>query len=108
MGGTAVDLGAITVRESPALEIIRLLAACGAVVSFHDPFVDSLRHEGLATPFVELTLETLATADCVLITTNHSSYDWTWIQQHTRLIVDTRHVLGSVAAKQIPLMEPAV
>ncbi len=94
------------VRESPALDIIQLLEARGALVSFNDPFVSSLRHEGLETPFAELTPEVLASTDCVVIATNHSNYDWTWIQRYVPLIVDTRYALGSVAAaKQVSLAE---
>ena len=82
------------VRESPALEIIRLLEARGAQVIFHDPFVSSLRGEGLETPFTQLTEEIVASVDCALITTNHSSYDWEWLQQYASLIVDTCYALG--------------
>ena len=84
-------------RESPALDIVKLLEQRGAVVTFHDPFVKSLSHECLATPYTELTAETLAECDCVLIVTNHASYDWAWIQSHAQLIVDTRHVLPTRA-----------
>jgi UDP-N-acetyl-D-glucosamine dehydrogenase len=80
------------VRESPALDIIKLLEARGAVVSFHDLCIESLAHEGLTTPRVELGAETLASHDCVMIVTNHASYDWGWIRQRASLIVDTRHV----------------
>lgn len=89
-------------RGSPALEIIRLLQKRGACVTFHDPFVSSLQPEGLDVPIVELTAETLSSADCVLIATNHSAYDWDWIQQHARLIVDTRYALGSRRAQEDP------
>jgi UDP-N-acetyl-D-glucosamine dehydrogenase len=89
-------------RESPALDIIRLLEARGARVSYHDPFVPSLQPEGLNTPAVELTGEAVRTADCLLIATNHSCYDWDWIQQHARLIVDTRYALGGQPGIQAP------
>jgi UDP-N-acetyl-D-glucosamine dehydrogenase len=96
------------VRESPALEIIRLLQARGAQVSYHDPFVPSLAHEGLEVPRVEPAAGTLAAQDCVLIATHHSDYDWAWVRRHARLIVDTRHVLGPAAEPApVPLMEPA-
>ena len=62
-------------------------------MSFHDPFVASLAREGLDTPAAALNAETLAAADCVLIVTDHRSYDWGWLQAHAPLIVDTRHVL---------------
>jgi UDP-N-acetyl-D-glucosamine dehydrogenase len=80
-------------RESPALEIIRLLEARGARVRFHDPFVRSLLHEGLDTPRVDISAEELAAADCVMIATQHSSYDWAWVGEQARLVVDTRHVM---------------
>src|SRR3990172_3507144 len=88
-------------RESPALDIIRLLEGLGALVSFHDPFVTSLRHTGLETPFADLTEEMLAAADCVVIATNHSSYDWSWVQHHAPRIVDTRHVQPSKLAMEV-------
>jgi UDP-N-acetyl-D-glucosamine dehydrogenase len=80
-------------RESPALEVIRLLLQRGADVSFHDPFVNSLAYEGLQIPFAELTAELLEACDCALIVTNHSGYDWVWISRHAKLIVDSRHVV---------------
>ena len=88
-------------RESPALDIIRLLEGLGALVSFHDPFVTSLRHMGLEAPFADLTEEMLAAADCVVIATNHSSYDWSWVQHHAPRIVDTRDVLRSKQAMEV-------
>jgi UDP-N-acetyl-D-glucosamine dehydrogenase len=96
-------------RESPALEIIRLLEARGALVSFHDPYVDTLHHEGLDTPPVHLTGEVLAAADCVIIATNHTSYDWTWVRQHARSIVDTRKAIPppEAAAETKTVLEPA-
>jgi UDP-N-acetyl-D-glucosamine dehydrogenase len=83
-------------RESPAIDVIELLQQRGAAVSFHDPFVKSLAHEGLMAPYVELSAEALAASDCVLIVTNHSSYDWAWVKRHARLIVDSRHVVTSL------------
>lgn len=82
-------------RESPALEIIRLLEERGAWVSFHDPFIHSLESEGLKTPCQDLTPENLAAADGVLIVTNHASYDWAFIQRHAQFaaLVDTRNAL---------------
>jgi len=79
-------------RESPALEIIRLLEARGATVSFHDPFVASLAHDGLATPFQPLCAEALAAADAVVVATNHQTYDWPWIKAQAQIVVDTRHM----------------
>jgi UDP-N-acetyl-D-glucosamine dehydrogenase len=89
-------------RESPALDIIKLLDQRGAITSFHDPFVKSLEHEALPTPYVELTAERLAASDCVLVVTNHGSYDWAWVQRHAPLIVDSRHVLATSRKPELP------
>jgi UDP-N-acetyl-D-glucosamine dehydrogenase len=95
------------VRESPALEIIRWLEAKGARVSFHDPLVTSLREEGLDTPFTELTTGALAAADCTVVATNHSCYNWDWIREYARRIVDTRYALGPAVEEPVTVQEPA-
>ncbi len=85
-------------RESPALEIIRLSAAKGADVSYHDPLVPSISIEGLEMNSVgtggEPTLErALTKADCTVIVTDHNSYDWRTVAAAGRLFVDTRNAL---------------
>ncbi len=83
-------------RESPALDVIRLLQERGASVVYHDPYVLDLRHEGLNMESVELTADTLHDADCVVIVTDHSSYNWEWIAQEASIIVDSRNALKGV------------
>ncbi len=81
------------VRESPALDIIELLHLKGAAVGYHDPHVPSFRHNGyVLTSIADLT-EGLASADCVVIATDHSIYDWADVANRARLVIDTRHVL---------------
>lgn len=87
------------VRESPALDVIHLLGERGADVVFHDPYVMDLEYEGLDTPRVELTAETLQEADCVVIVTNHKVYDWDFVAENAGLIVDTRNALSGLAAR---------
>ncbi len=87
------------VRESPALDVIQLLQEKGAQVSYHDPFVPSVRLEHNQTmQSSALTQEWLQQADCVVIVTDHSSFDWSWIVQNSRLIVDTRNATAKAAA----------
>jgi UDP-N-acetyl-D-glucosamine dehydrogenase len=81
-------------RESPALDIIRLLEQYGAAVTYHDPYVPALEEDGHAFASVPLTRETLAGSDCVLIVTDHSNLDYELIRKHAPLIVDTRHAMG--------------
>ncbi len=81
------------IRESPALEIIELLARRGAQVSYADPFTPQLTMDGLKLSAVEPSAETLAAADCVLILTSHSSFDYGMIAQQASLVVDTRNAM---------------
>ncbi|HXF96049.1 MAG TPA: nucleotide sugar dehydrogenase, partial [Gemmatimonadales bacterium] len=82
------------VRESPALDIIRLLERRGAAVSYHDPHVPRLREDGIQLASVPLTADCLAAADCVIIVTDHSAVDYELVARHARAVVDTRRALG--------------
>lgn len=81
------------VRESPALEIIETLARKGAQVSYADPFIPQLALDGLKLAAVEPTPAAVAAADCVLILTNHSRFDYAMIAESAPLVVDTRNAL---------------
>ena len=81
------------IRESPALDIIRLLEQQGARVSYHDPFVGHFREDGHEYRSTELTPDAVAEADCVLIVTDHSSIDYAMVRDRARLVVDTRNAL---------------
>jgi UDP-N-acetyl-D-glucosamine dehydrogenase len=84
-------------RESPSYKLMELLNKKGAVVCYNDPHIPKLRpvrqysYQLKSTP---LTAETLAAADCILLATDHSAYDYDFILQHAKLIVDTRHVFA--------------
>ena len=81
-------------RESPALDIIAHLAEKGAAVSYHDPHVPSFKHDGVEMAGVCDLNEALAEADCVVIVTDHSTYDWEEIRKRSRLLIDTRRALA--------------
>ena len=88
-------------RNSPAERLIELLISRGGQVTYHDPHVPAFQVGGnafLRQPHdltrVELTDVTLRTADVVVIVVGHSAYDWSWITEHPRLIVDTVNVTG--------------
>jgi UDP-N-acetyl-D-glucosamine dehydrogenase len=88
-------------RESPSFVLLDLLQARGAIVTYNDPHVPKLpkmRHHNVPDmSSTELTAEFLAQQDCVLIATDHSSYDWDFIVQHAALILDTRNATVNVA-----------
>ncbi len=87
-------------RESPALSVIDLLRAKGAIVSYHDPFVPEVHFDhaytiGAGDPLfnTELSDDLVKSADCVIICTEHSNIDYGRITQIASLIVDTRNAL---------------
>jgi UDP-N-acetyl-D-glucosamine dehydrogenase len=87
------------VRESPALDVIQLLEERGAQVDYHDPFVPSVRLEhNRRADSVLLNDERLGGADCVVIVTDHTGFDYDWIVAKSRLIVDTRN--ATLAARK--------
>jgi UDP-N-acetyl-D-glucosamine dehydrogenase len=82
-------------RESPALDIIHLLEEKGADVVYHDPHVPAFNHDGMRMTAVEDLDAALQAADCVVVVTDHSAYDWGKIRAQADLIVDTRHAVES-------------
>jgi UDP-N-acetyl-D-glucosamine dehydrogenase len=78
-------------RESPALDVMRLLEERGADVAYHDPFIASFREEGHERHGVALSEAELERADCVVIVTDHSTIDFQFVVDHTAVVVDTRN-----------------
>ena len=83
-------------RESPALDVIGLLKAKGAVVTYHDPYIPRLKHDSWEMDSVPDLMQAVSEADCVTIVTNHKVYDYRAILDQANLIVDTRNALGSM------------
>ena len=81
------------IRESPALDIIRLLDGQGARVSYSDPYVPVLAEDGHEFRSVALDSKSVAAADCVMIVTDHTSVDYRMIKRHAKLVVDTRNAM---------------
>ena len=85
-------------RESPALEIMDIVAKKGGEVFYHDPFIAEITTtHGRSFNSVELTPEALAEADCVVITTNHQVFNAEMIKNNSKLIVDLRNVIKESA-----------
>ena len=82
------------IRESPALDVMRLLEADGAEVVFHDPFIASYREDGHSRSGVELTAAELERADAVVIVTNHRAIDYQMLMDHASLVVDSRNAMA--------------
>jgi UDP-N-acetyl-D-glucosamine dehydrogenase len=79
------------VRESPALDIIRLLERLGAKVRYHDPHIAELHEDGVALRSGPLTADSVRKADCTVLVTDHSAFDYAMIAKESRALVDTRH-----------------
>ncbi len=91
------------VRESPALDIILLLERRGARITYSDPFVPTVKIEGLELRSVD-ALAASAEADCVVVVTDHAAFDYDAITAKAKLIVDTRNALkGKTGANIVRL-----
>jgi UDP-N-acetyl-D-glucosamine dehydrogenase len=88
------------VRESPALDVIQLLQRRGALITFSDPYVRSLHVDGTNLQSQEPDAGVEA-ADCVVIITNHSSFDYAAIVNRSKLILDTRNALKGYRSEKI-------
>ena len=94
--GVAYKRDVNDVRESPALDVIGLLAADGAEVNYHDPFVPELAEDGARMSSVALTDRALAEADVVVIVTDHTDVDYTRVLERAAVVVDARHVTAAL------------
>jgi UDP-N-acetyl-D-glucosamine dehydrogenase len=89
--GVAYKRDVDDVRESPALDIIRLLASHGADVAYHDPHIPVIVEDGHELRSVALTRGEVESADVVVIVTDHRSIDYQMLVDRAGLIVDTRN-----------------
>ena len=98
------------VRESLALDVMRLLEQDGAEVVFHDPYVSTIREDGHVIEGVALTDAEIEKADVVVIVTDHTSIDYQRLVDHATLIVDTRNATAKTTrtrARIVPLASSA-
>ena len=87
-------------RESPALDIILLLERRGALVTYSDPYVPHVKLDGRELSAQD-ALSSAAQADCTVIVTDHSSFDYAGLVQCARLIVDTRNALKNLPSPKV-------
>jgi UDP-N-acetyl-D-glucosamine dehydrogenase len=85
------------IRESPALDVIGLLQKKGAIVTYHDPYIPILQtHEDEEMHSVPDLMAAVRASDCVVITTNHKTYDYKPILDAAKFIFDSRNALGKM------------
>jgi UDP-N-acetyl-D-glucosamine dehydrogenase len=80
-------------RESPALDVLELLIKRGAVVSYSDPWVETLQHGSHTFTSVKEDVALKGKPDCVVICTDHSNFDYDRLVRDAALIVDSRNAL---------------
>ena len=97
--GVAYKKDVDDLRESPSLAVMELLQARGARVEFNDPYfahLGKMRRYNFQLDSVGLTPENLSQYDAVVITTDHSSYDYEFVVRHAQLVIDTRNATRNV------------
>jgi UDP-N-acetyl-D-glucosamine dehydrogenase len=99
--GVAYKAGVNDIRESPALNVMKLLHDKGAVLSYSDPYIPSIREEGLCLDSLPLQNGHLGSVDCVVILTDHRDFDYAAVARSAPLVVDTRNALRGVRGEHI-------
>lgn len=89
--GVAYKKNVSDCRESPALDVMRMLIDKGAELSYNDPLVPTMRLGGRILKSVELSALNIKSQDCVVILTDHNTYDFKKIVASAKLIIDTRN-----------------
>ncbi len=95
--GVAYKKNVSDCRESPALDVMRMLNDKGAVLSYNDPFVPTVRLGGQLLASTQLSAAAIQSQDCMIILTDHSAYDFKSLLKSAKLVIDTRN-----ATKDLP------
>ena len=93
--GVAYKRDVNDMRESPALDVLELLAKRGAALSYSDPFVPELKHDGRMLASIDLASAVAKQIDCAVICTDHTGFDYDALVDSGTLVVDTRNALKS-------------
>lgn len=96
--GVAYKRDISDVRESPALDVIRLLQQRGAAVEYTDPYVPEIKTDNGTMTHVEITPERLQNCDCAVILADHTAFDFELVCRHAPLVMDTRNATRDIHA----------
>ena len=89
------------VRESPALDVMKLLEEKGGEISYHDPKVAKLYFNGQMIHSVPLTPQSLSSSDAVVVITDHSCFDAQEVVRHSRLVIDARNLTRHIDSPKV-------
>jgi UDP-N-acetyl-D-glucosamine dehydrogenase len=99
--GVAYKAGVNDCRESPALNVMKILHDKGAILSYSDPYVPAVREDGLELDSLPLQNGYLGSVDCVVVLTDHREFDYPAIARTAPLVVDTRNALRACTGDNI-------
>jgi UDP-N-acetyl-D-glucosamine dehydrogenase len=99
--GVAYKAGVNDIRESPALNVMKILADKGAVLSYTDPYIPVVREEGFELGSVPLEAARMKALDCAVILTAHPDTDYDLVVRSAPLVVDTRNALQGCDAPNV-------
>lgn len=91
-------------RESPAIEVYRLLTRAGADVSFHDSWTPDVNEHGVQAKGIDLTDDVIRNADLVVITTKHSDVDYAHVVELAQAVLDTRYATRGLTSDKVTLL----
>ena len=94
--GAAYKADTADTRESPGLDLFRLLSDRGARVTFFDPYVKEFRVNGGVRRTIRLSADRVRRQDCVVIVTDHSGVDYQWVVDHAPRVLDTRNATKGI------------
>ncbi len=100
--GVAYKKNIDDVRESPALDIIKLLQQKGATVEYYDPYIADIRLDGMSMNSVTFQDEIYSKYDCVVIATDHSTFDYEKVVSDSHLVIDTRNAIDKNNWRELP------
>ena len=89
------------IRESPALEIMQRLVELGARLSYVDPYIPCLSLGGIEMKSKKFSPAVIGRADCVVVVTPHSNFDYGVVAKSADLVVDTRNALKGKRGRNI-------
>ena len=96
--GLSYKANVADMRESPAIDVIEKLHQRGALLSYSDPFIPNATIKDLNLKSIELSAETIASHDLVMVITSHRDVNYDLVLKHAKLILDTRNVYKNVVA----------
>lgn len=99
--GVAYKKDSDDVRESPALDVLKLLSERGGQITYHDPHVPQLIFEGRLLHSVPLTVQSLSSPDVVVVVADHTQFEAHKIVEHAQLVIDTRNLTRGIHSKKI-------